>query len=82
MERAKASSPFGSSFIDENAGGPGVRVRTRDQKKSWSAGMPALSRRDDAQPEKPYPIAQPAGAPRRLLVARKRILAQHPLKRR
>jgi len=30
----KRSSPAGVEFIDENGGGPGVRLRKRHQKKS------------------------------------------------
>jgi hypothetical protein len=31
------SSPV--EFIEENGGGPGVRLRKRHQKKNWTAGM-------------------------------------------
>jgi hypothetical protein len=34
MERSKVSGLLSIEFIDENGGGPGVRLRKRHQKKS------------------------------------------------
>jgi hypothetical protein len=34
VERSTASSSFLTEFIDENGGGPGVRLRKRHEKKA------------------------------------------------
>jgi hypothetical protein len=81
MERAKGSSPFGSSFIDGTPVAPesGCERETRRRARVLECRRLADGTMRSQKSLTLLPNRQ--GRPRRLLVARKRILAQHPLKR-